>query len=189
MGPATRTVLALGTPELGLRRTRAGHVLPARASLATSPDSGHSFPFKGSEVIITANEPPSPAGTPCLALPLRCPGLPWNVNTGGGREIGGRRGTMLRPPPRWLQALSSHFGPGQRGGHLHAFIPQTDSLGTDSLPQPAGSRPQGGRGGEGVPSSRESDGILNMPHQCPPGQITVSSKCASNPHLAKGTLQ
>ena len=140
----------------------AGHVLPARASLATSPDSGHSFPFKGSEVIITANEPPSPAGTLCLALPLRCPGLPWNVNTGGGREIGGRRGTMLRPPPRWLQALSSHFGPGQRGGHFTlSFLKQTLWAPT-RYPSPRGPAPKEAEV-EGDPSSRESDGIWNAP--------------------------
>lgn len=133
-----------------------GHVLPSRASLATSPDSGHSFPFKGSEVIITANKPPSPAGMPCLELPLRCPGLPRKANTGGGRGTGGHRGTILRPPPCWLQALNSHCGPGQRGDHLHAFIPQSDVSGR-RLP------PERGVGGWGVGEPGNPQSAMSCP--------------------------
>lgn len=121
---------------------RAGHVLPAGFARHL-PDSGHSFPLKGSEVIINTNEPPCPAGAPRPELPRSgCPRLPWNANTCGGGSNGDRcRSHLLAGPQPRVPAAA----PGRRG-HLHALILQTDvsghglppgALGTPSPRSPA----------------------------------------------------
>lgn len=113
---------------------RAGHVLPAGFARHL-PDSGHSFPLKGSEVIINTNEPPCPAGAPRPELPRSgCPRLPWNANTCGGGSNGERcRSHLLAGPQPRVPAAA----PGRRG-HLHALILQTDISGHRLPPEALG---------------------------------------------------